>query len=139
MSVRAYEYTQHINSGRHLLEHSDPIIHENYLSIYNLRQHGPILKIHASLYMILQKYKKPKLFWVPAMGPILTVVISGVFTFLVNGPEHGIQIVRIHIFSIFSYIYVLEITFSLIYMWHLILGGSLGQRNQSSFHTLVKL
>ncbi|XP_028804965.1 probable sulfate transporter 3.5 [Neltuma alba] len=39
------------------------------------------------------KYKNPKLFWVPALGPIITVVVSGVFTFLVKGQDHGIQIV----------------------------------------------
>ncbi|XP_054803068.1 probable sulfate transporter 3.5 [Prosopis cineraria] len=39
------------------------------------------------------KYKNPKLFWVPALGPIITVVVSGVFTFLVKGENHGIQIV----------------------------------------------
>lgn len=37
--------------------------------------------------------KKPKLFWVPAIAPMLTVVIAGVFTYLVKGQHHGIKIV----------------------------------------------
>ncbi|BAU02838.1 sulfate transporter [Vigna angularis] len=37
--------------------------------------------------------KKPKLFWVQAIGPMVTVVVAGVFTYLVKGQKHGIQIV----------------------------------------------
>lgn len=37
--------------------------------------------------------KKPKLFWVSAIAPITTVVIGGLFTYLVKGQNHGIQIV----------------------------------------------
>ncbi|WVZ15826.1 hypothetical protein V8G54_013392, partial [Vigna mungo] len=37
--------------------------------------------------------KNPKLFWVQAIGPMVTVVAAGVFTYLVKGQKHGIQIV----------------------------------------------
>ncbi|RDX99140.1 putative sulfate transporter 3.5, partial [Mucuna pruriens] len=37
--------------------------------------------------------KNPKLFWVPAIAPMVTVVVAGVFTYLVKGQNHGIQIV----------------------------------------------
>ncbi|KAK7271281.1 hypothetical protein RJT34_27051 [Clitoria ternatea] len=37
--------------------------------------------------------KNPKLFWVPAIAPMTTVVVAGVFTYLVKGQKHGIQIV----------------------------------------------
>ncbi|XP_014504119.1 probable sulfate transporter 3.5 [Vigna radiata var. radiata] len=37
--------------------------------------------------------KNPKLFWVQAIGPMVTVVVAGVFTYLVKGQKHGIQIV----------------------------------------------
>ncbi|KAL1318626.1 probable sulfate transporter 3.5 isoform X2 [Arachis ipaensis] len=37
--------------------------------------------------------RKPKLFWVSAIAPMTTVVVAGVFTYLVKGQNHGIQIV----------------------------------------------
>ncbi|RZB92722.1 putative sulfate transporter 3.5 isoform B [Glycine soja] len=37
--------------------------------------------------------KNPKLFWVTAIAPMVTLVVSGVFTYLVKGQDHGIQIV----------------------------------------------
>ncbi|KAK7314497.1 hypothetical protein VNO77_33022 [Canavalia gladiata] len=37
--------------------------------------------------------RNPKLFWVPAIAPMTTVVVAGVFTYLVKGTHHGIQIV----------------------------------------------
>ncbi|KAL5142992.1 putative sulfate transporter 3.5 [Glycine soja] len=37
--------------------------------------------------------KNPKLFWVTAIAPMVTIVVSGVFTYLVKGQDHGIQIV----------------------------------------------
>ncbi|WJX30022.1 putative sulfate transporter 3.5 [Trifolium repens] len=39
------------------------------------------------------RVKKPKLFWVSAIAPMTTVVIGGIFTYLVKGQNHGIQIV----------------------------------------------
>ncbi|XP_058722383.1 probable sulfate transporter 3.5 [Vicia villosa] len=39
------------------------------------------------------RVKKPKLFWVSAIAPMTTVVVGGVFTYLVKGQNHGIQIV----------------------------------------------
>jgi hypothetical protein len=43
--------------------------------------------------IIFQRVKKPKLFWVSAIAPMTTVVIGGIFTYLVKGQNHGIQIV----------------------------------------------
>ncbi|XP_004512962.1 probable sulfate transporter 3.5 [Cicer arietinum] len=37
--------------------------------------------------------KKPKLFWVSAIAPMTTVIVGGLFTYLVKGQNHGIQIV----------------------------------------------
>ncbi|KAK4280860.1 hypothetical protein QN277_012426 [Acacia crassicarpa] len=34
--------------------------------------------------------KRPKLFWVPALGPIVAIVVSAVFTALIKGEDHGI-------------------------------------------------
>ncbi|CAL5186511.1 unnamed protein product [Lathyrus oleraceus] len=39
------------------------------------------------------RVKKPKLFWVSAIAPMTTVVLGGIFTYLVKGQKHGIQIV----------------------------------------------
>ncbi|CAI8594812.1 unnamed protein product [Vicia faba] len=39
------------------------------------------------------RLKKPKLFWVSAVAPMTTVVVGGLFTYLVKGQNHGIQIV----------------------------------------------
>ncbi|CAL9114072.1 unnamed protein product [Musa textilis] len=39
------------------------------------------------------KAKVPRLFWVPAIAPLLVVVLGGVFAYLVHGEEHGIHIV----------------------------------------------
>ncbi|KAL1356698.1 probable sulfate transporter 3.5 isoform X3 [Arachis hypogaea] len=36
--------------------------------------------------------RKPKLFWVSAIAPMTTVVVAGVFTYLVKGQNHGIKI-----------------------------------------------
>ncbi|CAL9115665.1 unnamed protein product [Musa acuminata var. zebrina] len=46
--------------------------------------------------LFLSKYVKakvPRLFWVPAIAPLLVVVLGGVFAYLVHGEEHGIHIV----------------------------------------------
>ncbi|KAI4380040.1 hypothetical protein MLD38_006270 [Melastoma candidum] len=37
--------------------------------------------------------KKPKLFWVSAISPMVVVVVGGFFAYLVHGDKHGIQIV----------------------------------------------
>ncbi|XP_043723484.1 probable sulfate transporter 3.5 [Telopea speciosissima] len=37
--------------------------------------------------------KKPKLFWVSAVAPMVTVVVGCVFAYVVHGEKHGIQIV----------------------------------------------
>ncbi|MED6111227.1 putative sulfate transporter 3.5 [Stylosanthes scabra] len=44
-------------------------------------------------FTVLVREKKPKLFWVSAIAPMTTVVVAGVFTYLVKGQNHGIQIV----------------------------------------------
>lgn len=39
------------------------------------------------------KQKKPKLFWVSAMAPMVVVIVGCVFAYLIHGTEHGIQTV----------------------------------------------
>lgn len=43
--------------------------------------------------MILQKQKKPKLFWVSAIAPIVTVVTGCFFAYFAHAEKHGIPIV----------------------------------------------
>ncbi|MED6167857.1 hypothetical protein PIB30_006505 [Stylosanthes scabra] len=40
-----------------------------------------------------QRNRNRKLFWLSAMAPMTTVIVGGVFTYLVNGKRHGIQTV----------------------------------------------
>ncbi|KAJ7969633.1 sulfate transporter 3 1 [Quillaja saponaria] len=37
--------------------------------------------------------KNPKLFWVSAMAPMVTVIIGGLFAYFTHGEKHGVQIV----------------------------------------------
>ncbi|OMO86845.1 hypothetical protein CCACVL1_09432 [Corchorus capsularis] len=39
------------------------------------------------------RQKKPKLFWVSAMAPMVVVIVGCVFAYFVHGDKHGIQIV----------------------------------------------
>ncbi|KAF8036440.1 hypothetical protein BT93_C2223 [Corymbia citriodora subsp. variegata] len=39
------------------------------------------------------KKRNPKLFWVSAIAPMVTVVVGGLFAYLAHGENHGIQIV----------------------------------------------
>ncbi|KAL3535768.1 hypothetical protein ACH5RR_004229 [Cinchona calisaya] len=39
------------------------------------------------------KQKKPKLFWVSAIAPIITVIVGGLFAYLAHAEKHGIDIV----------------------------------------------
>ncbi|CAL0312465.1 unnamed protein product [Lupinus luteus] len=40
-----------------------------------------------------ERKRNPRLFWVSAIGPMTTVIVGAVFTYLVKGQKHGIQIV----------------------------------------------
>lgn len=51
--------------------------------------------------MKLQKEKRPKLFWVSAIAPMVCVIIGCVFAYFAHAEKHGIQIV-----SFFSASYI---------------------------------
>jgi len=75
------------------------------------------------LNIILQRVKKPQLFWVSAIAPITCVVVGGVFTYLVKGTQHGIQIVSYLKYFFFfnflvSYLYKIQLFFCS-YIWYL--------------------
>lgn len=42
----------------------------------------------------LQARKNKKLFWLPAIAPLVSVILSTVFVFLVRADKHGVKIVK---------------------------------------------
>ncbi|KAF7819838.1 putative sulfate transporter 3.5 [Senna tora] len=62
----------------------------------DIRWETTVLGVVLLIFLQVTRYVKTrnsKLFWVPALAPIVTVVVAGVFTYLVKGQNHGIQIV----------------------------------------------
>lgn len=43
--------------------------------------------------MYLQRKRNPKLFWVSAVAPMVTVIIGCTFAYFAHAEKHGIQIV----------------------------------------------
>uniref|UniRef100_A0A368UI22 STAS domain-containing protein n=1 Tax=Glycine max TaxID=3847 RepID=A0A368UI22_SOYBN len=70
-----------------------------YFYIYfgnNIRWEPTILGVIFVAFLQFTRHlrnKNPKLFWVPAIAPMVTVVVAAVFTYVVKGQHHGIQIV----------------------------------------------
>ncbi|KAI9119229.1 hypothetical protein K1719_009904 [Acacia pycnantha] len=63
---------------------------------HEIRWQPMLLGVALLLFLQLTKCvrrKYPKLFWVPALGPIVAIVASAVFTVLVKGEDHGITTV----------------------------------------------
>ncbi|KAK7845892.1 putative sulfate transporter 3.5, partial [Quercus suber] len=60
------------------------------------RWESAVVGIVFLIFLQLTRYvakKKPKLFWVSAMAPLVTVVIGCLFAYLAHAEDHGIQIV----------------------------------------------
>ena len=47
-----------------------------------------------------QGKKNPKFFWVPAIAPLISVILSTLFVFLIRADKHGVAIVSIYIIYI---------------------------------------
>ncbi|XP_061366494.1 probable sulfate transporter 3.5 [Gastrolobium bilobum] len=63
---------------------------------HEIRWETTVLGVVFIVFLQITRYvrtRKPKLFWVSAIAPMTTVVVAGVFTYLVKGQNHGIQIV----------------------------------------------
>lgn len=60
--------------------------HGNYFCYY-------LINIIILQPKFLQKQKKPKLFWVSAIAPMVVVVVGCLFAYLIRGKDYGIQIV----------------------------------------------
>ncbi|XVF01604.1 hypothetical protein REPUB_Repub04eG0102700 [Reevesia pubescens] len=48
-------------------------------------------------FLLVAKYigkKKKKLFWVPAIAPLISVILSTLFVYITHADKHGVQIVR---------------------------------------------
>ncbi|KAG9459310.1 hypothetical protein H6P81_003818 [Aristolochia fimbriata] len=56
---------------------------------------GIVILIVLTSTQYLRK-KKPSLFWVSAITPMVVVVVTGVIAYLIDGEKHGIQIVGPH-------------------------------------------
>ena len=50
-------------------------------------------KKYTDLEKPLQKQRRPKLFWVSAIAPIVTVIVGGLFAYFGHADKHGIPIV----------------------------------------------
>ena len=44
--------------------------------------------------LILQGKKNKKLFWLPAIGPLISVILSTVIVYLTKADKHGVKIVK---------------------------------------------
>lgn len=60
--------------------------HSNYFCYY-------LINIIILRPKFLQKQKKPKLFWVSAIAPMVVVVVGCLFAYLIRGKDYGIQTV----------------------------------------------
>lgn len=50
-----------------------------------------------SLGLVMEQGKKnKKLFWVPAVAPLISVIISTFFVYITRADKQGVQIVRTH-------------------------------------------
>ncbi|KAL5787607.1 hypothetical protein ACOSP7_004556 [Xanthoceras sorbifolium] len=66
------------------------------------------------VFLIIAKYigkKKKKLFWVPAIAPLISVILSTFFVYITHAEKHGVQIVK-HIEKGVNPISVKQIFFS---------------------------
>ncbi|XP_027922362.1 probable sulfate transporter 3.5 [Vigna unguiculata] len=82
----------HFSQKTNLIEVVKAIINNRH----EIRWEPTVLGVVLFAFLQFTKHlrnKKPKLFWVQAIGPMVTIVVSGVFTYLVKGQKHGIQIV----------------------------------------------
>lgn len=62
-------------------------------------------KSWKKLFFFGQRQKKPKLFWVSAIGPIITVLVGCTFAYFAHVEKHGIPIVSNHLFFFFVFLY----------------------------------
>lgn len=72
------------------------VIHAIFHYRREWRWESAVVGIIFLIFLLFTRYlrqKKPKLFWVSAMAPMVVVIVGGVFAYLIHGPEHGIQTV----------------------------------------------
>lgn len=56
-----------------------------------------------SLGLVMEQGKKnKKLFWVPAVAPLISVIISTFFVYITRADKQGVQIVRTHSTKVFT-------------------------------------
>lgn len=71
-------------------------------SVWTTRNHGwnwqtILIGVSFLAFLLLTRYigkKNKKLFWVPAIAPLLSVIISTFFVYITRADKHGVQIVK---------------------------------------------
>ncbi|XAR53070.1 hypothetical protein NMG60_11021469 [Bertholletia excelsa] len=71
-------------------------------SVFSAAHHGwnwqtILIGVSFLAFLMLAKYigkKKKKLFWVPAIAPLISVIISTFFVYITHANDHGVQIVK---------------------------------------------
>ncbi|KAK1440294.1 hypothetical protein QVD17_06119 [Tagetes erecta] len=71
-------------------------------SVVNSAHHGwnwqtLLIGVSFLIFLIVAKFigkKNKRLFWVPAIAPLISVIVSTFFVFLTHAERHGVQIVR---------------------------------------------
>ncbi|XVE66519.1 hypothetical protein DITRI_Ditri08aG0085800 [Diplodiscus trichospermus] len=71
-------------------------------SMWNSANHGwnwqtILIGVSFLAFLLLAKYigkKKKKLFWLPAIAPLISVILSTIFVFITRADKHGVQIVK---------------------------------------------
>jgi len=51
-----------------------------------------------------QGKKNPRFFWVPAIAPLISVILSTLFVYLTRADKHGVAIVSIHIYIYITFL-----------------------------------
>ncbi|WOL00354.1 putative sulfate transporter 3.5 [Canna indica] len=72
------------------------VLHSIFSHRHEWRWESVVLGICLVGFLFLSKHlviKVPRLFWVPALAPLVVVILGGLFAYLVNAEEHGIHIV----------------------------------------------
>ncbi|KAA3488539.1 sulfate transporter [Gossypium australe] len=68
--------------------------------VRNFFVHQSFLHVIMMLYETEQEKQKKKLFWVPAIDPLISVVLSIFFMYITRSDKHGVQIVCIILSSV---------------------------------------
>ncbi|KAK2978242.1 hypothetical protein RJ640_024275 [Escallonia rubra] len=83
---------------KHFTTHTDvvSVLRAIFSNRHEWRWESAVVGIIFLVFLQFTKYvkqKRPKLFWVSAIAPMVTVVVGGLFAYFAHAEKHGIQIV----------------------------------------------